>query len=162
MPQINQFRSSVHGFNRVDVVNYIEYLNNQHAAQIEQLNTQLQNALSRRNSSADLQAQLDNALSRCAQLEKELSERTAAAEARNDDELEAYRRAEQAERNAKERARLIYDQANAVLADTMLKLDSANADLAQQLCQYQALAESAKAVLQDATESLAAIRPQET
>ena len=30
------FRSSLHGFNRQDVANYLEYLNNRHAAQVNQ------------------------------------------------------------------------------------------------------------------------------
>ena len=44
MAGIQNFRSALNGFNRQDVVHYIEYLNNQHNAQLEQLNTQLQNA----------------------------------------------------------------------------------------------------------------------
>ena len=36
------FRSSLHGFNRQDVANYLEYLNNRHAAQVNQLNTDLE------------------------------------------------------------------------------------------------------------------------
>ena len=36
------FRSSLHGFNRQDVASYLEYLNNRHAAQVNQLNTDLE------------------------------------------------------------------------------------------------------------------------
>jgi len=38
--QIN-FRSAFNGFNREDVVRYIEYLNNKHSGEISQLNTEL-------------------------------------------------------------------------------------------------------------------------
>ena len=44
MAGMQNFRSALGGFNREDVVSYIEYLNTQHKAQIAQLNTQLQNA----------------------------------------------------------------------------------------------------------------------
>ena len=44
MAGIQNFRSALSGFNREDVVHYIEYLNQQHNSQLEQLNTQLQNA----------------------------------------------------------------------------------------------------------------------
>ena len=42
MATIQHFRTALGGFNRQDVVNYIEYLNNQHNAKVQQLNTQLQ------------------------------------------------------------------------------------------------------------------------
>jgi hypothetical protein len=42
---VKHFRSALNGFNRQDVVQYIEYLNNQHNAKVEQLNNQLQAAL---------------------------------------------------------------------------------------------------------------------
>ena len=35
------FRSAFNGFNREDVVHYIDYLNTQHSNQINQLNSQL-------------------------------------------------------------------------------------------------------------------------
>ena len=38
--QLN-FRSAFHGFNREDVVNYLQYLNNKHASEISQLNSEL-------------------------------------------------------------------------------------------------------------------------
>ena len=47
MSELKNFRSAFRGFNRQDVVNYIEYINNTHNAQVEQLNNQLQAALAR-------------------------------------------------------------------------------------------------------------------
>ena len=35
------FRSAFNGFNREDVVHYLEYLNAKHASQVEQLNTEV-------------------------------------------------------------------------------------------------------------------------
>ena len=66
MATIQHFRTALGGFNRQDVVNYIEYLNNQHNSQIQQLNTQLQTALSQSSPAqvSALQAQLDEAMER--------------------------------------------------------------------------------------------------
>ena len=57
-----QFRSAIGGFNRSEVVQYIEYLNKQHASQVAQLNSQLQAAQNTDNNS--LQQQLEEALER--------------------------------------------------------------------------------------------------
>ena len=45
MSDVQKFRKSINGFNCHDVVTYIEYLNNKHRSQINQLNNQLQAAL---------------------------------------------------------------------------------------------------------------------
>ena len=66
------FRSSLHGFNRQDVANYLEYLNNRHAAQVNQLNTDLE-AL-RRQAEAPAEDPQRTALeARCRELEHQLS-----------------------------------------------------------------------------------------
>ena len=57
-----QFRTAFRGFNREDVVHYIEYLNNQHNAVVEQLNNQLQNTPKAGSANEELQAQLTAAL----------------------------------------------------------------------------------------------------
>ena len=158
MAAVKHFRTAFRGFNREDVVAYIEYLNNHHNSQIEQLNSQLQTALSKPAGDPELQAKLDEALVRCAQLEAQLQN---APNAPTDTELEAYRRAEKAERLARDRAQQIHDQANAVLADTTTKLDQAAQQMTQQLEAYEACVADSKAVLQDATAALAAIRPEE-
>ena len=109
-----RFRSAFNGFNREDVVNYIEYLNNRYTAQLDQLKNQLQETQG--SVSADevsgLQAQLDAALLRCAELEEKLSATQDATVTR---ELEAYRRAEEAERKANERAQEIYAHAQTTM-----------------------------------------------
>ena len=168
MAGIQNFRTALGGFNREDVVRYIEYINNQHNSQIEQLNTQIQTlreelaqAKSAPAADPDLQAKLDAALARCKELEQQSGNGDAA-------ELAAYRRAERAERLAQERAAQVYDQVNAVLADATVKVDatsqqiSAFADqLSAQLQTYQETVASTKATLQEAVSSLYSIRPEE-
>ena len=165
------FRTALSGFNKQDVVRYIEYLNNQHNAQVAQLKNQLRNA----QSAADeqLKAQLEAAQARCAELEAKLAEVPAAPAtpvapaAPTDQELEAYRRAEQAERLAMERAQQIYTQANAILADTTAKAETAYAciaDLAQQanaqMQAYQEAIAGSQTLFRDAVDALCAVKPE--
>ena len=156
------FRSAFYGFNREDVVRYIEYLNNQHKHQMDQLHNQLQTAKAAP-VNTELQEQLAAALEKCAQLEAQLSN-TATTE----QELEAYRRAERTERIAQERAQQIRTQANAVLADATVKAEAASAQIAelaeqanQQLVAYQAAVTDTQNLFQDVVTSLAAIKPEE-
>lgn len=163
MADFQHFRSSMRGFNRQDVVNYIEIMNQKHNSQVEQLNTQLQNAREELyqakmapSNNADLQAQLDAALARCAELEEKL-----AANAPKDTELETYRRAEKAERMARERAAQIYAQANAALAEATVKVEAASAEMTAMADQIAAKLEVSKKDLQAAVETMYAIRPEE-
>lgn len=149
------FRSSLHGFNRQDVANYLEYLNNRHAAQVNQLNTDLE-AL-RRQAEAPAEDPQRTALeARCRELEQQLeavrkerdealAQREAAeqklASARQDREdallrscgekleanreLEAYRRAERTERMARERAEQVYSETGAVLTQASNRIEAA-------------------------------------
>lgn len=149
------FRSSLHGFNRQDVASYLEYLNNRHAAQVNQLNTDLE-AL-RRQAAAPVEDPQRAALeARCRELEQQLetarkerdealAQREAAeqklASARQDREeallrscgekleanreLEAYRRAERTERIARERAEQVYSETGAVLTQASSRIEAA-------------------------------------
>lgn len=149
------FRSSLHGFNRQDVASYLEYLNNRHAAQVNQLNTDLE-AL-RRQAAAPVEDPQRAALeARCRELEQQLetarkerdealAQREAAeqklASARQDREeallrscgekleanreLEAYRRAERTERMARERAEQVYSETGAVLTQASSRIETA-------------------------------------
>lgn len=172
MAGVQHFRSAFHGFNREDVVHYIEYLNNQHNAKIEQLNSQLL-AAQEKAAPADveeLRTQLDEALARCAELEAALAEQEPVPASANctEEELEAYRRAERTERVARERAQQIYDQANAVLADVTLKAETASKQVnaladqvAVQMQAYQNSITDTKDAFQEAVATLYAIRPEE-
>ena len=73
-----RFRTAFRGFHREDVVSYIEYLNNQHTAQVEQLQNQLYEAktkVTNNKATDELQAMLDEALQRCAELEEKLAKK---------------------------------------------------------------------------------------
>lgn len=176
MASQQNFRSALNGFNRQDVVSYIELINNQHAAQVNQLKTELQTLqaeLTRLRAAAnnsDLQSRLTQSEENCARLERELAEarQTPAAQPSipADSELEAYRRAERAERMANERVAQLYAQANGALADATVRADEAAASIAAaadqvtaQLTQLQDALAAGKASMQDAAATLYAIHP---
>ena len=180
MAGIQNFRSSLGGFNREDVVHYIEYMNNQHNAEREQLNTQLQLAreelaeakaqdsselqaqLDAANETiADLEAQLSAALARCAELETVAPAAEEAPATTAEDELEAYRRAERAERMARDRATQIYNQANAALADATITVETVSDQLAAITDQLSEQSQAAKQKLQEAIAAMYAICPEE-
>ena len=165
MPVTQRFRSALNGFNREDVVNYIEYINNRHTAEVEQLKNKLQEAKGSVSEEvlADLQVQLDAALQRCAELEEKLSVK----EADSNRELEAYRRAEEAERLAKIRAQDIYDQANAALSTATAMAESAAEEFnqvaertSQQLKEYQASISATVNSFKSVAASMNAVKPQ--
>lgn len=194
------FRTGFNGFNREDVVHYIEFINTKHTTQINQLKTDLaaaqqENAALRAKPAQDPQVleQLEALNDKCAQkelrieeLRKALEEATAQRDAaqqelaaakaqlanqpqyRNNDELEAYRRAERVERQAKERSDAMYQRANSVLADATTKVDDTASQVAviadQVTAQLQALQSAvsgSKAALKDAATTLYAIRPED-
>lgn len=166
MASVHHFRSAFNGFNREDVVHYIEYLNNQHNTKLEQLNAQLQAAQAQPKDS-DLLTRLEAAEARCAQLEAQLAQEPKQVTSA-EEELEAYRRAERTERIARERAQQIYTQANAVLADVTVKAETACNQISAiaeqvnaQLQQYQQSIGDTKDAFQEAVATLYAIRPEE-
>jgi hypothetical protein len=80
MSEEMNFRTSINGFNRKDVVRYIEFLNNKHAAQINQIRTETDElraelALARQAParSMRLEAELAATKKRCADLEAALA-----------------------------------------------------------------------------------------
>ena len=174
MATIQNFRGAVGGFNREDVVRYIEYINNKHSSQINQLNTEmqaLQEELAQLRGQTDLSAQLEEANARIAQLEQERDALAAQVEQladrpQTDSELEAYRRAERAERIAADRVALLYQQANGALADATAKADETATQvgdlsdaLVMQLQQLQTALASGSNAMRDAAAALFAIRP---
>ena len=169
MAGIQNFRKSFRGFNRKDVVDYIEYMNNTHNAQIEQLNNQLNAALSRP-SDAELQARLNEAEARIQELEKALEGNEIPAEGSSctQQELEAYRRAEKAERQANERARHVYEKTNEVLAEATAQAEAASTHIGaiadqvtEQLKEYQQSVQSTKETFQQAVATLYELRPED-
>lgn len=140
MADISRFRSALGGFNRTDVVNYIESMSLEQQKQLRKLQEENERLKAEKNTLAEMLAaansdlrtlrEQDAALSEqvelLAQQAAELAEQAKAAEEQADDaessdqpaesvdyaslELEAYRRAEQTERNAATRAEKIYQQ----------------------------------------------------
>lgn len=147
MEQPTQFRSSLNGFNRQDVVRYMEFVNNKHAAQVAQLSNELEYLRGKQDTldagrvaqlEKDLSAaQLENAAlrQRVAELEKQLAGQSAAAPAPaaapSESELEAYRRAERVERVARERAKQLAQQAAQALDQAGTQAEEAAAQIAQ-------------------------------
>lgn len=164
MAGVQNFRSALGGFNRHDVVNYIEYINNKHNSELEQLNTQLQTAqeaLAQATDNSELLAKLEAAEARCAELEEQLAAGGQVVVASEDNELETYRRAERAERLARDRAAQIYAQANAALADATVKVEAISDGMNTLTEQFNIQLEDGKKQLQEAVASLYAIRPEE-
>lgn len=202
------FRSAFNGFNREDVVHYLEYLNSKHTSLINQLTDEVDNlrqklkaaaeaiaadseraeritALEEEN--ADLKAKLEEARQaradsdaarqalekECIQLKEQLANRPEAPAApvctqSADRELEAYRRAERAERLARERADQLYRRTNGVLAEATVKVDQVAADIGTiadrvmtNLQQLQQAVTGSKQALQDAANLMYTIRPEE-
>ena len=197
------FRTAFNGFNREDVVHYLEYLNTKHNNQINQLtaeNESLRQQLSSmperedqqllitslEEKCEDLTRLLEQAQARCDELERAAAQKASAevpAEVPEKapvpvpapepvlspsamDELETYRRAERTEREARERAELVYFQANSVLTEAAAKVDGITCDITEMadkvmndLTQLQVAVSSSKQALQDASSIMNAIRP---
>ena len=184
------FRTAFNGFNREDVVHYIEYLNSKHAAEISQLNSELEYLRTQQTTSAEAaeaapeedtaallaeqSARIRELFDSCNEKDAEIAslrEQLAAAQQKPavspEAELEAYRRAERVERRAKERAELVYHKVNGTLADATVKVDDAAnliSDLTeqaiQQLTALQNAVTDSKAALKDAASSMYALRPE--
>ena len=181
-----KFRSAFNGFNREDVVSYLEYLNNKHASQVnlltaeaDSLRLQLEacaeapvcteNTAALEEECASLRQQVAQLQARCAELEEKLARQNTAAPAvpvtPAVNELEAYRRAERTERQARERAELIQRQANAILSDVTFRVNDMAAqvvpvadDLLAQLKQIQDTVTASRQSFQDAVVTLNCLR----
>lgn len=200
MSESYSFRNALGGFHKEDVVRYVEFINNKHANQVNQLRTEMaameaelqklrQNAnleeilTDLRKQYAQVEAERDDALAALEKAQRthneeiaalqrqveELAGRKTAIINRNEEELEAYRRAEQAERQARQRAELICARAQAILADAGVKAEenarhiAAIADqTSAQLDVLQQAVSASKSTLQEVALSLYAIAPGES
>ncbi len=148
-----QFRAALHGFNRRDVVEYIEVISREHAKAIRELEQKTGTLSSRveqleaenetlAEEAAALRAQLDDT---CAELETAraaseateadivsdlTTEEVPAAPSPDEMELAAYRRAEAVERNAARRAGVLYQQMSAVCLDLTQRLRGSDEEIA--------------------------------
>ena len=174
------FRSAFNGFNREDVVHFIEYLNAKHTAEINQLNAELELLRSRSGASlpaaesnqeaASASEEVEQLKSQLAELQQRydalVNEKPPVVQYGTIQELEAYRRAERTERIAKERAEQVYHQVNGALADATMKVDGTFTQLGEladqltaQLAQLQELVTGSRQALSDASATLYTIRP---
>ena len=177
------FRTAFNGFNRDDVVNYISFITTKHENQINQLNSeldQLRQELSEKPAAPAVdEGELTALREQVAALKTELQAKdetiaqlraqpaAPAVSPLTEQELNAYRRAENAERRAMERVNQMYAQATGVLADTVARLEensSAVTQLADQvrsdLSKLEAAIIQSKAVLADSGAVLSAIQPE--
>ena len=182
MASIQNFRSAFNGFNREDVVHYIEYLNSKHTGAINQLKSENQTLADELETlrtkpdlteeCAQLQSENQQLQQQCQELAAQIEELTKQLEEAQqftplaDEELEAYRRAEKAERTARERARQIYCQATGALADATTQVDDAaehfkilSQRISEQLTELQATVDKSKNALQGAAATMYTIRP---
>ena len=202
------FRSAFNGFNREDVVRYLEYLNSKQAALVNQLTEEAENLRQKLKVAAEaiaadsaraeriaaleeeneaLKTQLEQARqaqaesdaakaeleAECAQLREQLANQPEAPAAPacaqpTDRELEAYRRAERAERLARERADQLYRRTNGVLAEASVKVDLVAADIGaiadqgvSNLQHLQHAVSGSKQALQEAADLMYTIRPED-
>lgn len=183
------FRSAFHGFNREDVVHYLEYINARHTAQVNQLTAEAEELRSRKpGADEQAQSQIGQLQAKCQDLEAQLeqartenarlmtlcetleAQAAAAQEAPapqpSEDQLEIYRRAQRTEQEARERAELTYFQSNGVLTEAAAKVEGVAAQITQQtdavmsqITQLQVAVSDSKRVLQDAASMMKAIRP---
>lgn len=182
------FRSALNGFNREDVVRHLEYINTKYTNQINQLKSDLEKAEqeadelrkleSLEEKLADLQASYDRLEQERNDLQEEnanlleqlQTERNQKAQVvtHNEEELEAYRRAERMERQTQQRTQQLCQRANGILADAGVKVDEAAANIsamadqvAAQLDVLQQTVIGSKAALQEAATAMCSIRPEE-
>lgn len=172
MEQPSQFRSAFNGFNREDVVRYMEFLNSKHASQMAQLTNELEYLRGKQETQdagrvsqmeqdlAAAQRENETLRQRVAELEKKLSAQPAAPAA-HQSELEAYRRAERVERTAKERASHLVQQTAGVLDSAAAQveasagqIDAVSGQLSSLLSQLQSTMDSARRTVREAVDSM--------
>ena len=181
MAENHNFRSAFNGFNREDVVRYIEYMNTKHNNLVNQLKSEIQAladelAALRSQPQEENVAQMaydaavaerDQAIAELEALRRQMSDKPSVMTLA-EEELAAYRRAERAEREAKERAQSMYRQATAVLADATAQVDDTAAQLdviatrvKAQLLELQTAVADSKRSLQEAVSVIGAICPED-
>ena len=182
------FRAAFNGFNRDDVVNYISFITNKHETQVNQLRAEVQELRQELDSRPAVEdscnAELEQLRAEVARLQEALSEKEvlidllqeeaqqkaakeeAEAVSVQEQELEAYRRAESAERRAMERVNQMFDQANGILGDIVVKLqantENVNEIAEQVRCDLEALENASmnsKTILEESASMMTAIKP---
>lgn len=110
-----KFRGAFNGFHREDVVNYIARMTHDHEAQVNGLKTEM----------GTLKEELAAEREKTAMLLAEINGlRAQAAQKQAQEELELFRQAERAQREAGEQVARAYEKAETVLADSMAQVDA--------------------------------------
>ncbi len=186
MASPQNFRSAFNGFNREDVVRYLEYINARHQSQTNQLSEEVNELRARlaERESTPAEPQLQEAYDalkeqyealqsrfaaleeRCACLNVQLEQKNLPSLHQEQRELEAYRQAERIQQEAKDRAELVYFQANTVLSEAAARVDGACGDITgltdqvmSQITQLQVAISASKQALQEASSIMRTIRP---
>ena len=138
MPVDRNFRAALNGFNRSDVVNYIEECSINHEKALRQLrdeNARLRADLERLQAEKDELDRQAEALEAAEEAPEEPEVQPApeleapAAQPAAGQELEAYRRAEAVERSAQKRAARLCRQVNEVVENATRQFESSGADV---------------------------------
>lgn len=136
--EIQRFRSSIGGFNREDVVAFIQSLSAQHQLELSALREE------NRRQAADSEAlrqELTQVKAELAEAKAALTQATAPVQEvqtppdYKSEELAAYRRAEEVERQSRERAAEQHRKLTALVADASVQMDEAAASLSQVMVQ---------------------------
>lgn len=163
---VQNFRTAFHGFNREDVVRFLETATARHTAEVNQLQddvARLEKEL------AALREQQTPEVSR-EELEAQLTEPEAPVGDQTnwkDEELAAYRRAETVERQARNRAAQMYHRVNGLIADLAARMEGSKAEmttaaeaLGQALDQLQSALDGGQDVLTEGAATLRALEPE--
>ncbi len=184
---MQQFRSSLNGFNRYDVVSFIETMTNEHEREKQELKKENSRLAA---DAAKVQDEKSALLEQIASLEAEKAELEEVVEVLqgqivemmteepaddtedtpiaeptpNEQELEAYRRAEAVERNAVQRANRLYEQMTSVCSDLNDRMTRSDdeikvlySDLSANLSRLQDALADMKLVFDDAPERIKAL-----
>ena len=145
---VQNFRAAFHGFNREDVVRFLEATAARHAAEVNQLRDDVKRLEEELASPRDRQTQPDreewealqaenaSLKAQIEELETQLTEPAAPPSAgeKTDwegEELAAYRRAELVERQARNRAAQMYHRVNGLIADLAARMEESKAGMDQ-------------------------------
>ena len=163
--QMQRFRSALNGFNREDVVQFIQSATARHdreLADLKEENARLQQDLTRQSEEiSDLKAQVSQLQSQLSEANETLETATAPRpEPEKPDwdaqELAAYRRAEEVERQSRERAKQLHRELTGLVADASVQMEEANtaldaamAQITEDLTRLQAAMAAGKKILND-------------
>ena len=182
MPAPKNFRTAFNGFNREDVVCYLEYLKSRHASEVNQLKAEAEGLRAKLDTFCDRQLEKrdctrleeENATLRQRIQELEQEKYALAAQLTQQQEpadypaqeLEAYRRAERTERVARERAEQVYSETSTVLTQASNRIEAAlrqmtgiSQQVTGQLDTLQTAIASSRLALQDAAQTIDKLKP---